>query len=281
MSRASRSPLRLERAQSFRDAVALGTLAFFSASLLIALVALDGHTAHLHAGLGATVVAIATATYAVRVLRGNVRGTAPVTAILSLGATGTVGGLLASQIAGLSGVGLAVLVATWAPAAWLAPRRPLFLWLGISIEVAIFVVMASGAVGRPSVPLPELALMAAGLVVLGSGRLDLARRTSEDDTLWRKLETAQEELELRRAELESKSADLGHAAREQLDEMLDHAKTTEQLERLLAARVAGRSRQLAENVDRTARPRIALNAGAACGSSVVLGRMSPAPYQEC
>ncbi len=59
MSRASRSPLRLERAQSFRDAVALGTLAFFSASLLIALVALDGHTAHLHAGLGATVVAIA------------------------------------------------------------------------------------------------------------------------------------------------------------------------------------------------------------------------------
>ena len=270
-----------ERTQSIREAVALIILACFSLSLLAAVVATGAPRLWAAAALAA-LVPVAVAVHAVRAHRRAETASLSWTAIASLGAVAVAGGLFTSRLGGLSGIGIGVLVASWAPAAWLVPRQPWALSIGLAAHAATFAGVARAAGAPGSVSFAQLALIAAGIVVVAGARLDFTRRTREDEAAWEKLEATQRELEIRRAELVASSAGLNRAAREQLEEALSHARTTEQLDRLLAERVAGRSRQLAEHVDRRPeRATLVLAPGMPCGRAQVVGRMTPAPYPDC
>lgn len=270
-----------ERTQSIRQAIALIVLACFSVSLLAAVMAAGAPQFGAAAAL-ATLVTVAIAVHAVRAHRRAETASLSWTAVASLAACAVVGGVFTSRLGGLSGIGIGVLVTSWAPAAWLVPRRPGALSIGLAAHAAIFAVVARAAGASGPVSFAQFALIAAGIIVVAGARLDFRRRTQEDETAWEKLEAAQRELEIRRAELETNSAGLARAARDQLDEALSHARTTEQLDRLLAERVAGRSRQLAQHVDRRPEPSsIVLAPGRPCGRALVVGRMIPAPYADC
>ncbi len=271
-----------QRARASRVGVTAYASATLSAGLFLATVLEARSPARVATSFVAATVAIACAMLSRWAGQGGRPRLLSISLLSSLMSFEVVAALFAAEHGALEGMGLGLLIASWSAAVWLAPRRPWLVALGVIAQTSVFLAIVKAAVPETALAEPQLAFVAAGVLMLTFEASNLGRRDSEDRTIWRKLELARAQLECRRSNLARTKDGLKRQADQQLAELLAHAKTSEQLDGLLANRVAGRSRELVREVDR--RPVLrsdALAEGVVIGPGRVLGRIVPGPYKRC
>jgi hypothetical protein len=271
-----------QRARAARVGVTAYASATLAGGLFLATLLETRSPLRVGASFAAAVVAIACAMTSRWAGQGGRPRLLSISLLGSLMSFEVVAALFAAECGALAGMGLGLLIASWSAAVWLAPRRPWLVAFGVIAQTSVFLLIVKAAVPDTALAVPELAFIVAGIVMLTFESSNLGRRDSEDRTIWQKLELAHAQLEARRAHLARTKDGLSRRAEQQLAELLEHAKTSEQLDRLLADRVAGRSRELVREVDRRAVLRSdALAEGVIVGPMRVRGRITPGPYQRC